>query len=232
LAQTVDGGVRFTAIDDEGWYAYFIDVIKFWLTEEVKFESLLEGVRSAFYDRHVDEKLLQEILKVQGNLPLPEDERQGVVRLLKLSPTALLRALTPYPMITTGRDEGNLRSDERVNETDRNLFYEYLSPCLVIDFRTPQMARHFWEGGIWELEYRQNVIVKNNQGIIFETKSRSRHTIQPSNVQGGFLHLGLISSEPEPWESAEPHGKKKPEQARGKKKSAQKRARRPSRNKK
>jgi hypothetical protein len=220
--EVISDGACFTAVDEEGRYEYFIDVIKFWLTEEIKYETLLEGIRSAFYDRHIDEKMLQEVLKIQGNLPLHDEERQGVIRLLKLSPSALLRALHPYPMITTGRNEGDLRSDERVNETDRDLFYEYLSPCLVIDFRTPQIARHFWERGIWELEYRQNIIVKNNQGIMFETKSRSRHTIHPANAQGGFLHFGVISAEPEPWEEAKSRSKKNPIQTRVRKRPAKK----------
>jgi hypothetical protein len=81
-------------------------VLKFWLTGELTFGTLLDGIRSAFYDRHIDEKMLQEVLKIQGNLPLPQTEREGVIRLLKLSPNALLRALHPYPMITTGRNEG------------------------------------------------------------------------------------------------------------------------------
>jgi hypothetical protein len=48
------------------------------------------------------------------------------------------------------------------------------------------MAKHFWERGIWELEYRQRAIVKNNREVMFEANSRSQRTIRPSNVQGGY----------------------------------------------
>jgi hypothetical protein len=42
---------------------------------------------------------------------------------------------------------------------------------LVLDFRARELAKHFWERGIWEIEYRQNVIVKDGTGVMFETHS-------------------------------------------------------------
>jgi hypothetical protein len=223
--EAVKGGVRFTSMDKKGRYGHFVDVLKFWLNEVIKYESILEGIDSAFYDRHVDEKLLQEILKIQEGLPVPEGERAGLIQLLKLSPSAMLLALQPYPLITTGRSEGNLRTVDMINETDRELFYEYLIPGLVSDYRTEPMARHFWGRGIWELEYRQGVIVKNNQEIMFEANSRSRRTIRTSNVRGGFIHLGIMKSGPEPWEEAKIAGEKKSARTRSKKRPAKERAR-------
>lgn len=206
--------VRFTEIDEEGRYGHFIDVARFWLRGEWPVASLQDMLSSAFYDRHVDERLLDEIIKIQANLPIPEEERKDVLRILKLSPTALVGVLYPFQLITEGRAEGGARKEESLNETDRNLLYRVLIFGLDHDYRTRGMEKYLLDiRGILELEYRLSVSVtaKNPEGVDAALESRSRHMVRSSNVQGGYIHLINMASAPEPWEENEGRMQNKPE---------------------
>jgi hypothetical protein len=213
-----EGIVRFTAMDEEGRYGHFIDVAKFWLRGEWPVAPLHDMLRSEFYDRHVDERLLDEIIMIQANLPIPEAERKDVLRILKLSPTALIGVLYPIQLITEGRTEGDIRKEESINETDRNLLYQVLIFGLVHDYRTRGMEKYLLDvRGILELEYRLSVAVtaKNPEGIDAALESRSRHMVRSSNVQGGYIHLLNMASAPEPWEETKAKKQNKAEKNAG-----------------
>jgi hypothetical protein len=88
-------------------------------------------------------------------------------------------------------------------------FFEHISTRLVQDFSIRELARYYSTvRGIIELEHRQSVIVKNTTGIDAAVETRSRHSVHPSNVQGGYIHLLVLNSQPEPWEEVEAHRQK------------------------
>lgn len=199
-----DDVIHLASIDSEGLCGIIVDVFKFWLQGEILYETLLEGLNSAFYDRHINDTLLDGILHAQGDLPLPVEQHEDIIRILKLSPTALVRALIPIQMITQHRINQACTADDRVDDYDRNVFYKHLIDGLVLDFGTPQLAQHFCGvRGVLEVEQSQGMVVKNAEGIDVKLESRSRLTVRPSNVQGGFIHLWALSSQPEPWEHSE-----------------------------
>jgi hypothetical protein len=193
--------MQLTPLDGEGRYGHIVEMLKFWLNGSSMFATLLEGLSSKFYDRHVDEELLREIMKIQGRLPIPPDQSQSVIRILKLSPRALNRALHPIEMITNGRADLDLEGEESINETHRSMFYAALMSGLVEDYGTKEMGRYHYElRGVVELEHRQSVTTKSWGGIDMTLEARSRLTIRASNVQGGFIHLILPGDQPEPWD--------------------------------
>ena len=202
--ESSDDVVHLASTNSEGECGIMVDILRFWLQGEMSFKTLLVGLSSAFYDRHVNENLLNDVLQTQGDLQLPAEQYGDIIRIFELSPTALLRALTPIQMITQHRINQACTTDDRVNEYDRNLFHEHLIDALVLDFRQPELAQHFCGiRGILEVEQSRGVVVKNADGIDTKLKTCSRLTIRPSNVSSGFIHLGALSSQPEPWEMSE-----------------------------
>ena len=195
--------VAFKQLDESGRCANIADILRFWLVGDSLLISLYEGICSQFYDFHVDEALLDEVLQIQGNLPLSPEERSSVIRALKLSPRALAQALRPIELITNHRLDENqgFQGNAMIDQTDKNIFFQHLSPALVADCTSQEMAAYYsgWRG-VWEVEHGQNVIIKSGKGIDAKLEWRSRHTARPSNVQGGFLHLLIPDDGPEPWE--------------------------------
>ena len=201
LESALEGGLRLAPFDNDGRYEHIVEVLKFWLNGYIMFSSLLEGLSSKFFDQHVAEALLREVMRIQGGLPIPLEQRQNVIRILKLSPKALNRALHPIEMIVNGRVGLNLEGEEGINEAHRSMFYAALMSGLVEDYRTKEMARYYCElRGVVELEHTQGVIAKNWRGVDVAMEAQSRHIIRTSNVQGGFIHLMVIGHQPEPWE--------------------------------
>lgn len=202
----LENEVHLSAMNDQGRYEHIVEMLKFWLNGQVQLHILYEGLESQFYDQHIDEQLLDEIMKIQGNLPIPQDRYNDVIRILKLSPNALNRALHPFTFIINHRSAQQLQNNSLIDEADNNMFFKYIIEGLVQDFNTPHLA-HYYSAirGVIELEHRQSITIKNATGVDAIIEARSRHRVYPSNVQGGYIHLIALNSQPEPWEEAETH---------------------------
>lgn len=211
VPDSVSDVVRFKKTDDR--CANIVEILRFWLNEGAFLISLYAGLLSRFYDEHVDARLLDDILKIQGDLPLSPSEREEVIRVLKLSPQALNRALHPIEMITNHRlDERQSGPSDMIDQMDRNIFFENLSAGFVDDCRSQMLAAYYCgTRGILELEQCQSVIAKNATGIDTKIEWRSRYSVRPSNVKGGFIHLLVPDDGLEPWEELNRRAQCKPE---------------------
>jgi hypothetical protein len=193
--------VTFASINSDGQFEHIIDLFRYWFSGEMLFPALYEGITSSFYKRHINDQLLDHVTSIQGQLKLSRQHKEDILNILKVSPRALYRAIHAYELITNHRVGQSLIDNEEVNETDANLFLEYILNGLLADFNDQNMA-HFYSvsNGIVELEHRREVSIKTSKALHTTTSTRVRHRIHPSNVQGGFVHLLVFNSHPEPWE--------------------------------
>jgi hypothetical protein len=189
---------RLKDVDTEGRWAHFIPMIRFWVPGRALGSSYLAGLRSAFYQRHIDEWLLDEISAVQANLSFPQGDRDALLWVFRLSPSALLNAVTRQQMITEGRE--CMRGEEIIDNTDRNLFYDMLCQLLAHDYDQLVLGPHFWERGVAEIELGRGTVLKSSQGVIASLESHVRYTKPPSNTNVGVLPLIVLNNAPQPWE--------------------------------
>lgn len=195
----VTGGVaRFTNVDADGRCEHFIPLIRFWIEGPILPDSYLTGLRSAFYHRHIDERLLEEVSSIQEGLPFPQEDKDALLWVLRLSPSALLNALTKQQLITEGR--GALRGEELINNTDRNIFYHILSRMMAWDYERLVFGTYFWERGVTEIELGHGIVVKGSGGVLARLESHVRHAKPPSNTNLGVLPIIVPNDSPEPWE--------------------------------
>jgi hypothetical protein len=97
-----------------------------------------------WWDAHINGKLFNRVCEIQAGLVLKPEDKDKAVMMMRLSPTALLYAITPDPMIVS-HPENSVLHDPSVIEHDRNQFLRSLHNGLYADFRNPQLARYFHE---------------------------------------------------------------------------------------
>ena len=90
--RVTDGRIVFSP-DLESSGALLADMFRFFLGEQI----VVEALGNPWYDRHIDERLLDEACRVQGGLVLTAEDRRTAVQLMQWSPVALLYAADPGP---------------------------------------------------------------------------------------------------------------------------------------
>lgn len=189
--------VSLKGVDEAGACMHFVDIVKFWLCDNKWHEKpLKEMLFSQFYHEQINENLLDVVLGIQANLPVPEADRVKLIQILRLSPSALATALNPIHMITYERHLHGMRDDERINSTDLNLFYEKIIGCARHDFNIIGLEDHILNyQGFFELE--ENLILRRIDETEFELRSKSRHRIHTSNTSTGYLRVIPIAGDEE-----------------------------------
>lgn len=100
---------------------------------------------SDFYQSHINEKLLEEIWKVQGGFEVEEIEKKNCLTVLMLSPSALRYALTPDRMLSS---YSVVKSDEKMKCLFQSHFTSQLLRYLRNDFNNPNLHKMFLMLGI------------------------------------------------------------------------------------
>lgn len=96
------------------------------------------------WDRLIDGQLLDEILRIQGDLDLSRSDRDKATQLMRLSPSALMYAIRPDAMILTHRRSNPPPFSPEMIEHDKNHFFRSLFGCLLEDFRGSTLTPYFF----------------------------------------------------------------------------------------
>ncbi|MGN6626120.1 MAG: hypothetical protein ACTHLN_05825, partial [Tepidisphaeraceae bacterium] len=85
---------------------------------------LVAAIGCDWWDRNIDDALLDHVLTIQIGLKLPDEDRNKAINLMRLSPGALAYALQPDGMIIHKRtiEPKVVEEDERMVEHDRARF--------------------------------------------------------------------------------------------------------------
>lgn len=98
-------------------------------------------ISSEYYQEHIDNKFLDKILQIQYGLEIPDDKRDDCLFLLKCSPSALLRAITPNELFrgfTAARGFDNMRN------LYINSFLRMLIEGFIDNFYNPALSDVFF----------------------------------------------------------------------------------------
>lgn len=154
-----------------------------------------------FYRKYINRELIGEVCSVQCNLPLREEDKDELVEILRLSPTALRQALHPIPMIVNGR-----KDDPPTNFVDdfhRSYFRQTAIESLCQDFQTPQLSEFYHDViGVMELETTLSMKLKSEIKIVKDASFTRRLAIGKASesLGGGWLLLSILENSPQPWE--------------------------------
>jgi hypothetical protein len=83
---------------------------------------VVKAIGCSYYDSLINDKLLDELLTIQGNVKMDAHQRQQALDILKLSPTAILSVVQPMEIILNHRI-GPVLSD-KMNATDVDILID------------------------------------------------------------------------------------------------------------
>jgi hypothetical protein len=160
-----------------------------------------------YYDRHINDRLLDEVVAIQCGITLTDEQRKKAIELMRLSPGALLHCVMPLAMIVNHRqkDKNQVITPE-INKADVDYFFQTLHQCLRHDFGHGQLAEYFHETrSLVELDTSYTVKLKSQEELKFQDEVRVRTRLgqlAPEMVQGQkrFVVMLAINDGPEPWD--------------------------------
>ncbi|MFO1043558.1 MAG: hypothetical protein U0941_17380 [Planctomycetaceae bacterium] len=158
----------------------------------------VSAIGCGYYDKLIDDALLGEICRIQGDLPIPEEWRERVLRILQWSPHALAWSLYPEPLIVAHRGQGT-----PMNEDDFHIFISNITERLAADFRLAPLREYFYRvRKIVEIDVSRTAIVKGPDKAEAEIAWRDRVVIGEldDSLGGGLRHMRALNNSPEPWE--------------------------------
>jgi len=126
-----------------------------------------------WWDKHIDENLMRHACTIQANLQLDPENQHKATALMRLSPTALIHAILPDPMIVTHHQgEVALPQSEELAAHDRNHFMRSLYDGLTSDFGKPQLSKYFHcQRQIEALARRTHLTVYNrNRDVVMDAE--------------------------------------------------------------
>lgn len=159
-----------------------------------------------FYQQHVNRALLNDICTIQCGLPIRDSDVPEIIKLLRLSPSALAQSLAPMQMIVAARQHD--QPNEQVDRFHQNYFRQAALEALKRDFRNSALADFFHESrALRELETTMTLVLKSESGIETEAEFTERIGIARADesLGGGLVHVAKLADAPQPWEHSPQH---------------------------
>ncbi len=157
------------------------------------------------WDALVDEDLLQESLRIKDGLVIEQDARAKAVLLMRWSPSALMWALTPDPILCGQRGK-NPQLDERMLPEHARYYLLQIVNLAAGDFRNPQLHGVLHDHyGLQEMQTTQRVVFKSRSRSEVEIELAERIGIFQAapDIGGGLVQVWLLKDSPEPWAGIE-----------------------------
>jgi hypothetical protein len=179
------------------------------LTDE---RTFLSGICSPGWLSLIDDTLLEEISKIQGDLPIPQEVRNEALCLLRWSPTALAWSIRPAPMLVAHRRTAEEGAKHVAN--DIRYFRVQLLRFAVSDFMVgPYKEVHFEKLDLREVEFLRRAKFKSSTKVELEVEVSERFATARTTPElgGGIARIWLHEEGPEPWNFGAPNREASPE---------------------
>lgn len=154
-----------------------------------------------FYDAHINRAFVENICETQKGVVLGDSDIELAVRLLQMSPSAIVRCAEPLDMIVTHR--GTEQDDSIMDAMDRDYLLKTMVESLQRDFEDRQLSHYFYTvRHLREFELSRQVRLKTEEGMVLAHDFSERRGIgQMTADEGGqFVHILMRPDAPQPWE--------------------------------
>lgn len=185
----------------------FVEILRFFLSEGIIVEDYERLVSSEVFDKLFDDQAIATISKIQGGMPIPEENRAHILWLARYSPSGLAYALRPDPHIVIHRIKQPDVTHANTDAHDARYFVRTLAKYFINDFRNGALARYyFFKCGLVEIETEQGIKIKSKESIVIDLQTNERIGIgEMSEVHGGgLIFIDILTDAPEPWEWMKP----------------------------
>lgn len=129
------------------------NIIKFKNEEDIDFPAfyrwythgqiIVNSIAKPFYNSHINDQLLEDILHIQNDLTIPNEKRTDVLEILRISPNALAYALHPDFVITSSRAHGASNIPE-IDEHHVAMFINNLTDFLIADLQNGEYSYFYY----------------------------------------------------------------------------------------
>lgn len=134
----------------------------------------VEVLSSPGYRALFDTLLADSIAAIQGGLSFTAEQRDKLLFIISVSPSAARTAVTPQQMIVQHRKEQGPPTSE-MEELDIEFLFESLFERLEHDFSVGQMSEYFFhEANIVEIDRSIRLVLKSKEKVCLEYDYRSR----------------------------------------------------------
>ena len=185
------------------FYHLLSEILKFFFQKEIPIDLFIDFFTSKFLNRKINKTFIKMISKIQGDLQFSDDLMDLSIKIIKISPSALLYSITPDPMIVTHRTKNPKIVNDEFDEFDRRIFKRGLFKQLSNDFEQAPLKEYFYETiGIREIENIQKVLIKSKSKLEIQEEYNIRMGIGAADqsIGGGYISILLLDNAPQPWE--------------------------------
>jgi hypothetical protein len=167
---------------------------------------LFDFLDSDEWEALVDDDLLAESLRIQGNLAVSKGDREDLIKLMKWSPAALFWALTPDPLLT--RQQENEQVASLMAPEHPRWYRSQIINHAMADFDGPVAAVLLKRYGIVELQSSRTVAFKTRERLaldmtVVDRIGLARYAADPAIDPGPdapVARFWMTENQPEPWE--------------------------------
>lgn len=155
-------------------------------------------------DDLVNNEFLDEVSRLQGDLPIPVARREIWLKVLPICRDAIKMLVNPIPMVMQHRKEPGPESQrDEMNKMDITLIERSIIDLLMYDYRKPSLGKFFQKRDIYEIETTRSLKIKTDKEVFLEFDINERFALAElaDSHGGGFVPVLLVPSAPQPWEA-------------------------------
>ncbi|GAB5403916.1 MAG: hypothetical protein Aurels2KO_21470 [Aureliella sp.] len=206
VAKACDELVDDTVVETSG--GKFRVVVSHDKTIEVRvklFHALLAGwarvssIGSPLYDELIDGSLVDHVAQVHSVPRFTGGDRESMVRVLQLSPMALVAAVTPPTRTSGKKDEPPLGMHPKMDGFRLSVLRQELIDRLLTDYRRPELKEYFFElRGVREIGALRHLKIQSTTGEPIELNTQERLGIGEADesLGGGYIQIRLADFAP------------------------------------
>jgi hypothetical protein len=173
------------------------------IREILKGPVVLTHLDTDQWDALIDEPLVRESLRIQRELPMPEECWPEILKLMKWSPSALFWSLNPDPLLTHPQE--NAAADAYLRPEHLRWYRAQMMALAVRDYQGHTFGKILFERhGLIELQFRKEAVFKTAKEPALTMDITERHRIAQAAADlggGGLVQIWLTANHPEPWEN-------------------------------
>ena len=182
-----NGDVRMREFDTEGMMEFY----RWYLSGQF----IVDSIVCDYYRGHISNELLDRIIELQSGIQLSEEQRADCLFILRLSPSALMYALHPDPLITRSRNESTANVPE-FNKFHTERFMNSLTDNFITDLENGHYSTFYYREYGLAGYYIENKLKLKFRNDVEDKDINNQHRIGLIEYMGHIIPTALFNELP------------------------------------